>query len=61
MAGMPSYRERDYVCGLVLATTGLRREERAILVDADPVPETMGSESIQVFDRLGKKQVVRSV
>lgn len=41
--------------------TGLRREERAFLVDADPVPETMGSESIQVFDRLGKKQVVRSV
>lgn len=60
--GAPAYPERDYVYGLLLATTGLRREECALLLDAEvPVPETMGSESIQVFDRLGKKQVVRSI
>lgn len=61
-AGAPGYPERDYVYGLLLATTGLRREECAFLLDAEvPVPETMGSESIHVFDRLGKKQVVRSI
>lgn len=58
----PGYPERDYVYGLLLATTGLRREECAFLLDAEvPVPETMGSKSIHVFDRLGKKQVVRSI
>ncbi|STZ73025.1 site-specific recombinase XerD [Mycolicibacterium fortuitum] len=61
-AGMPGYPERDYVYGLLLATTGLRRAECALLLDAEvPVPETMGSESIHVFDRLGKKQVIRSI
>ncbi|MGV0809838.1 tyrosine-type recombinase/integrase [Mycolicibacterium setense] len=61
-ASAPGYPERDYVYGLLLATTGLRREECAFLLDAEvPVPETMGSESIHVFDRLGKKQVVRSI
>lgn len=61
-AGAPGYPERDYVYGLLLATTGLRREECAFLLDVEvPVPETMGSESIHVFDRLGKKQVVRSI
>lgn len=61
-AGAPGYPERDYVYGLLLATTGLRREECGFLLDAEvPVPETMGSESIHVFDRLGKKQVVRSI
>ncbi|RFZ19753.1 Tyrosine recombinase XerC [Mycobacterium marinum] len=61
-AGAPGYPERDYVYGLLLATTGLRREECAFLLDAEvPVPETMGSESIHVFDRLGKKNVVRSI
>ncbi len=60
--GAPGYPERDYVYGLLLATTGLRREECAFLVDAEvPVPDTMGSESIHVFDRLGKKQVIRSI
>lgn len=60
--GAPGYPERDYLYGLLLATTGLRREECAFLLDVEvPVPETMGSESIHVFDRLGKKQVVRSV
>jgi hypothetical protein len=50
------------VYGLLLATTGLRREECAFLLDAEvPVPDTMGCESIHVFDRLGKKQVVRSI
>jgi integrase len=61
-AGAPGYPERDYVYALLLATTGLRREECAYLLDAEvPVPDTMGSESIHVFDRLGKKQVVRSI
>lgn len=61
-AGAPGYPERDYVYGLLLAITGLRREECAYLLDAEvPVPDTMGSESIHVFDRLGKKQVVRSI
>jgi integrase len=61
-AGAPGYPERDYVYGLLLATTGLRREECAFLLDAEvPVPDTLGSESIHVFDRLGKKQVVRPI
>lgn len=60
--GAPGYPERDYVYGLLLATTGLRREECAFLLDVEvPVPETMGAESLHVFDRLGKKQVVRSI
>lgn len=60
--GAPSYPERDYVYGLLLATTGLRREECAFLLDAEvSVPNTMGVESLHVFDRLGKKQVVRSI
>lgn len=60
--GAPGYPERDYVYGLLLATTGLRREECALLLDLEvPAPDTMGSESIHVFDRLGKKQVVRSI
>jgi integrase len=61
-AGAPGYPERDYVYGLLLATTGLRREECALLLDVEvPVPDTMGSQSIHVFERLGKKQVVRSI
>lgn len=61
-AGAPGYPERDYVYGLLLATTGLRREECAFLLDVEvPVPETTGLESIHVFDRLGKKQVIRSI
>lgn len=61
-AGVPGYPERDYLYGLLLATTGLRREECAFLLNVEvPAPDTMGSESIHVFDRLGKKQVVRSI
>lgn len=61
-AGAPGYPERDYVYGLLLATTGLRREEGALLLDVEvPVPDTMGAPSIHVFDRLGKKQVIRSI
>ncbi|MBP2453488.1 tyrosine-type recombinase/integrase [Mycolicibacterium lutetiense] len=62
LEGAPGYPERDYVYGLLLATTGLRREECAFLLDTEvPVPNTMGSESVHIFDRLGKKQVVRSI
>lgn len=58
----PGHPERDYVYGLLLATTGLRREECAFLLDVEvPAPDTMGPESIHVFDRLGKKGVVRSI
>lgn len=61
-AGAPGYPERDYVYGLLLATTGLRREECAFLLDVEvPAPDTKGPQSIHVFDRLGKKQVVRSI
>lgn len=61
-AGAPGYPERDYVYGLLLATAGLRREECAFLLDAEvPAPDAMGPGSIHVFDRLGKKQVVRSI
>ncbi|MGB5111754.1 MAG: integrase [Mycobacterium sp.] len=61
-SGAPGYPERGYVYGLLLATTGLRREECAFLLDVEvPVPATLGSESVHVFDRLGKKQVVRSI
>jgi integrase len=60
--GAPGYPERDYVYGLLLATTGLRREECGLLLDVEvPAPQTMGPESIHVFDRLGKKNVVRSI
>lgn len=46
-AGAPGYPERDYVYGLLLATTGLRREECALLLDVEvPVPDTMAPRSI---------------
>lgn len=60
--GTPGYPERDYVFGLLLASAGLRREECAFLLDDEiPTPVTLGAESIHVFERLGKKRVVRSV
>lgn len=58
----PGAPERDYVYGLLLATTGLRREECGLLLnDEVPPPQSMGPESIHVFDRLGKKNAVRSI
>jgi hypothetical protein len=50
-AAAAGYPERDYVYGLLLATTGLRREQCAYFLNAAvPVPDAMGSESIHVFD-----------
>jgi len=58
----PGHPERDYAYGLLLASTGLRREECGLLLNEEvPAPQTMGLESIHVFDRLGKKNVVRSI
>lgn len=58
----PAYPERDYAFGLVLATTGLRREEGALLLDAEiPQPEGMPSGGVWPFTRYGKGGRPRTV
>lgn len=54
-ASLPAYPERDYAFGLVLAATGLRREEGALLLDAEvPPPEGMPAGGVRPFTRYGK-------
>lgn len=61
-ATLPAYPERDYAFGLVLATTGLRREEGALLLDAEvPQPEDMPPSGVWSFTRYGKGGRSRTV
>lgn len=54
-AALPAYPERDYSFGLVLAATGLRREEGAFLLDGElPMPEGMPASGVWSFTRYGK-------
>jgi len=61
-ATAPAYPERDYSFGLVLAATGLRREEGALLLAAEiPVPERMPAGGVWPFTRYGKGARPRTV
>lgn len=55
--GQPSMRlgERDYAFGLALVSTGLRREEAAMLLDLEvPTLSRMPSDGVHEFTRYGK-------
>ncbi|MFR9779246.1 tyrosine-type recombinase/integrase [Micromonospora sp. MS34] len=57
----PAYPERDYCYGLLLASTGLRREECAFLLDCEvPRPGQMPVGDLHAFRRAGKKDVTRT-
>ncbi|MCW2132714.1 tyrosine-type recombinase/integrase [Arthrobacter sp. VKM Ac-2550] len=58
----PAAPERDYVYGLLLAATGLRREEGAFLLDNEIPPLSgMPADGVHVFDRTGKMGITRSI
>ncbi|PTT59481.1 hypothetical protein [Arthrobacter sp. HMWF013] len=58
----PAAPERDYVYGLLLAATGLRREEGAFILDNEiPSVSGMPSDGVHVFERTGKMGVTRSI
>ncbi|CAN5132055.1 hypothetical protein BH09ACT11_BH09ACT11_15520 [soil metagenome] len=58
----PSFPERDYCYGLLLATTGLRREETGLLLDGElPYPRDMPADGVHAFERSGKGGVARFV
>lgn len=58
----PSFPERDYCYGLLLATTGLRREEAGLLLDGElPFPCDMPADGVYAFERSGKGGVARFV
>lgn len=58
----PAAPERDYVYGLLLATTGLRREEGAFLLDNEVPPlAEMPADGVHSFHRTGKKGVTRAI
>ncbi len=58
----PSSPQRDYTYGLTLATSGLRREEAALLLDIEvPTSAEMPTSGLHTFDRSGKGGVVREV
>jgi integrase len=58
----PGYAERDYCYGLLLASTGLRREECAYLLDCEvPPPSDIGASGVYTFRRKGKMGKTRSV
>lgn len=58
----PAAPERDYVFGLLLAATGLRREEGALVLDHE-IPSLSGfpPDGVHVFERTGKMGVTRSI
>ncbi|TDK23691.1 integrase [Arthrobacter crusticola] len=61
-ASRPAASERDYAYGLLLAATGLRREEGALLLDNE-IPPLAGipHDGVHVFDRTGKMGFTRSI
>lgn len=58
----PEYPQRDYSLGLLMVSTGLRRQEAAYVLDCE-IPRTsdMPASGIQSFNRLGKNGRVRTV
>jgi integrase len=61
-AAAPAFPERDYSYGLLLVTTGLRREEAAFLLDGEiPLPGDMPPSGVESFPRTGKKGFTRTV
>ncbi|MBT2522775.1 hypothetical protein [Arthrobacter sp. ISL-28] len=59
---LPASPERDYVYGLLLAATGLRREEGALILDNEIPPLSgMPADGVHVFERTGKMGVIRSI
>jgi integrase len=58
----PAAPERDYVYGLLLAATGLRREEGALVLDHEiPLLSGFPPDGVHVFERTGKMGVTRSI
>ncbi len=58
----PAFPERDYCYGLLLATTGLRREEAGLVLDVEvPAPAEMRADGVHAFERTGKGGVTRFV
>ncbi|MGG5171248.1 tyrosine-type recombinase/integrase [Pseudarthrobacter sp. J1738] len=58
----PAAPERDYAYGLLLAATGLRREEGAFVLDNEIPPLSgMPADGVHVFERIGKMGVIRSI
>lgn len=58
----PAAPERDYAYGLLLAATGLRREEGALVLDNEIPPLSgMPADGVHVFERNGKMGVIRSI
>jgi integrase len=58
----PAFPERDYFYGLLLATTGMRREEAANLLDCElPRTSKFPTDGIHAFDRAGKYNFSRTV
>lgn len=58
----PTCAERDYCYGLMLATTGLRREEGAFVLDCElPTEDQMPADGVFAFARAGKLGVTRTV
>ncbi|WP_166870275.1 integrase [Salinibacterium sp. ZJ450] len=58
----PPYPERDYILGLLLATTGLRRQEAVLVLDCEiPTPTTMPASGVHTFTRYGKGSRPRDI
>ena len=58
----PAHPERDYSYGVLLASTGVRREEGGFLLDCEiPALAAMPSDGIWPFTRIGKGQQPRTV
>lgn len=56
----PAYPERDYALGLTFVSTGLRRVEAALLLDAE-IPSEVESNGVHTFWRIGKGERHREV
>lgn len=62
VGAQPASPERDYCYGLLLATTGLRREEAGLLLDGElPHLKNMTSDGVHAFERSGKGGITRFV
>lgn len=58
----PAYPERDYSFGLLLANTGMRREEAANLLDCELLRvSNFPADGLHSFDRLGKYNKIRTI
>ncbi|MCT1378276.1 tyrosine-type recombinase/integrase, partial [Microbacterium sp. p3-SID337] len=55
-----AYPERDYAFGLTLVSTGLRRHEAALLLNAE-IPRTVGPSGVHTFWRVGKNGRSREI